>query len=106
MSNDPGDRELLPVACTLGAEDGTQRVQDWRTVVQGLGAGSRREPGHITLHFRDAPDVEGELTRLVDAERGCCAFLGWDLARTDDGWAVRISGTDDELAALSLGDES
>lgn len=94
---------MLPIACTLGADDGRQRVEEWRDVVRRSGAGARREPGLITLQFKDDANVAAELARLVSAERDCCAFLGWELVHGSDGWVVHITGTDEELATVSLG---
>ncbi len=56
----------------------------------------------MILRFRDRPDVGAELKQLVDAERECCAFLGWQLNRTSDGWVVEVTGDDDDLKAVSL----
>lgn len=100
---DPFARPLLPIACTLGVDEGRQRIEDWRAVVRRSGTSTMRDPGVITIEFRDGPEVGAQLTRLVNAERDCCAFLGWELLRTDAGWALRITGTDDELATVSLG---
>ena len=55
------------------------------------------------MEFRDDCEVGPELARLVSAEQDCCAFLGWELSRTDAGWLLRITGTDEELATVSLG---
>lgn len=106
MSVEPGSRGLLPVACTLGADDGAQRLEEWRDVVRRFGVGTRRVAGRVTLGFRDAPGVAAELERLVAAERSCCAFLDWTLTHTDDEWVVVIAGGDDELATVSLGELS
>ena len=96
---------MLPIACTLGADDGRQRIEEWRDVVRRFGTGSRREPGRLTLAFGNDASVGEELGRLVSAERDCCAFLGWELTRTDNGWALTVTGTDEELATVSLGEE-
>jgi hypothetical protein len=51
---DPAGRSLLPVACTLGVEDGAQRLEDWRRLFATAGIGreltsSEHELGvHIT----------------------------------------------------------
>ena len=104
MATSPAGRPLLPLACTLGAEDGAQRLDDWRAVVRDFGTGTQRETGAIIVTFRDGQDVGATLERLVTAERDCCAFLGWERLRTEDAWTVRITGTDEELATVSLGE--
>jgi hypothetical protein len=56
----------------------------------------------VTLRFRDAPSAGADLARLVAAERNCCSFLGWDLVRGKGEWRLEVSGTDEELQALSI----
>ena len=92
----------LPIACTLGAEDSAQRVTDWRRVLAEAGLGNERNPGQLVLRFADGPRVGAELARLVDAERQCCAFLGWSLTNGNGEWRVLITGADDELRTLSF----
>jgi hypothetical protein len=100
MSVGPENRDLLPVACTLGPADGTQRLAEWRRVTADAGAGRSIATGLVTLKFRDAPGIGAELRRLVAAERDCCAFLGWNVVQTAAEWRVEISGSDEELSSL------
>ena len=102
MSVEPENREVLPVACTLGQVDGARRLADWRRITADAGAGHAVTPGMLTLRFRDAPGIGAELKRLVTAERECCGFLGWNVARVDDEWQVNVSGSDAELRSLPL----
>jgi hypothetical protein len=102
VAADPGGRDQLPIACTLGRADGARRLEDWRRVARRAGAGRLNALGKVTLKFRDLPQVGPELERLVAAERECCTFLGWKLAQTDIGWSVEITGDDDDLRVLPL----
>jgi hypothetical protein len=104
MSGDARQRDLLPLACTLTPAAGAARFDEWRALFHEYGAGRTDADGLVTFRFRNAPEVAGELVRLVDAERDCCAFLGWDLEQADDVWTLRISGTADALRTLSLAD--
>jgi hypothetical protein len=101
---DQAERPLLPIACTLGPDDGMRRLNDWRRVASVGLAGQQSVPGRLTLRFRDEPTVASELERLVAAERDCCAFLGWNLVKVDDGWHVEITGDDAALQALTFGE--
>jgi hypothetical protein len=103
MKADQPERQLLPIACTLGPSEGMRRLDDWRQVVSIASVGRHLADGRLTLRFRDEPTVAEVLARLVAAERSCCAFLGWRLARVDNEWHVEITGDDAELQALSLG---
>ena len=94
---------MLPIACTLGPDDGAQRMDDWRRIVGIASAGSETRPGMLILRFRDEPTVAEELARLVAAERDCCGFLGWKLVQSREEWQVEITGDDDALQTLTLG---
>lgn len=102
MTVEPGGRESLPVACTLGPADGRQRLDDWRALATAAGAGRADAAGAVVLTFRDLPGVHAELSRLVEAERSCCAFLTWELVRADGQWQVHVTGEAGDLGALPL----
>lgn len=102
MVVDPEQRGLLPLACTLGPDEGAARLAEWSRLWEVAGLGRHQDPGQLVLRFRAAAGVEAALGRLVEAERGCCAFLGWELQRDEDGWSLRISGEDDALSSLPL----
>ena len=93
---------MLPVACTLEAIDGAQRLEEWRRLSTAAGLGRQLAGGKLTLRFRDVAGVGEELDRLVSAERECCAFLGWELVRSEAEWHVHITGSPDELRALAF----
>jgi len=101
---DAGGRPLLPVACTLGAIDGTQRLEEWRRLSAAAGLGRQMTDGKLTLRFGDVAGFREELDRLVRAERECCAFLGWELTQSGTEWHVHITGSPDELRALTFAD--
>jgi hypothetical protein len=102
MDAEAGTGGLLPIACTLGPDEGAQRIGEWRRLGQAVGLGRAVDVGEVTLRFRDAPGVELELERLVAAERACCAFLSWHVSRTPSEWRVVISGESESLRALSI----
>lgn len=102
MTSEPGARPLLPVACTLGADDGAERLSQWRQVASVAAVGRRLVPGKLTLRFRNVATVGVELERLVTAERDCCSYLGWRLVRVNDEWHVEITGADADLEALQM----
>jgi hypothetical protein len=102
MSAETESRELLPIACTLGTDEGAQRIGDWRRLGKAFGVGRVTDVGEVTMRFRDAPGVEAELDRLVAAERICCPFLLWNITRTPSGWQLVISGAEDVLKALPV----
>jgi len=102
MTTHPAGRDLLPVSCTLGPADGGQRLDEWRHLIESAGTGREVTPGRVILSFQNLPDVGVELERLVGAERLCCAFLGWELVEAGASWRLHVTGTDEDLRALTL----
>jgi hypothetical protein len=85
----------LPIACTLGARDRADReafiARLWR---DALIAGERTGDG-VRLRLRDDPEVETRARELIAAEQSCCAFLSFELARSDDELVLQITGPPD-----------
>ncbi|HWB67166.1 MAG TPA: hypothetical protein VG708_10105 [Mycobacteriales bacterium] len=94
---------LLPVACTLGPDDGAARLDRWKQLYDEYGAGRDAEPDLVTLRFRDVADVATQLGELVVAERECCGFLDWRVDAEAGEVVVLIGGTEEALASLPLG---
>ena len=100
MTIGPGQRELLPIACTIGAAEGPQRLREWQEVAAVAGIGRTTTEGKVTLIFRDLAGVREDLERLVAAERLCCGFLDWRLVPAEGRLQVEVTGTDEALRAL------
>ena len=69
--------EQMPIACTLGAQDMGRRLAE----IQRLSREhlrSHRVEGR-TLRLAYAASAAAELTRIVDLERVCCAFLEFEI---------------------------
>ena len=82
--------ESLPLACTLSASDLTRRLGDIRAVGDEALVSSEAAGGEAVLRFRAGPGTLAELSRIVAAERECCAFLGLDLAQQPDAVVLTI----------------
>jgi hypothetical protein len=69
----------------------------------GIGAlaphvrGVSRTPEAILIDFD--PKAEQTLAAFVEAERLCCAGIGWDMER-EAGLSLRIRASDGQLAAI------
>jgi hypothetical protein len=60
--------------------------------------------GVYEVHWPAEPGVRDELDELVAAERDCCGFASWNVARQGDEIVLRVSssgGRVDEVAALA-----
>jgi hypothetical protein len=75
---------VLPIACTLGADDGAARMQRWEAL-SAAGHPTARRTGHL-LEVRYDPelDVRDELEALAAAEQVCCSFVTWEISQDGD----------------------
>lgn len=72
-------RGELPVACTLGAEDGPSRLQRWQHLHQLAVPIAQLTNGEFEVRYQPGPGVLDELQDLVAEERLCCTFVSWDV---------------------------
>lgn len=85
----------VPVACTLEPGALSNRVAEWDSVL--VSARRRvRIDGGLRIEFGADVDL-GDLGRLIDAERRCCAFFRFSLAVDATGVGLEVRAP--ELAA-------
>ena len=71
----------LPVACTLGADDGAARLQRWQALAEVSVPSARRDGHRLEIRWQVDADGASELEALAAAERGCCSFATWSVSR-------------------------
>jgi hypothetical protein len=98
---DPPDRADLPIACTLDAGDGSERLARWKALSARGAPSVRREPGALVVAYPGGRGVREELQALAAAERQCCAFAEWQVKPEGDPVVLRISSDGDGLAAIA-----
>ncbi len=81
------DRDELPAACTLGPEDGAERLRRWHALTDRAAPTARRVAHQLEVRFPPGPGVHAELEALAAAEQQCCAFLVWTVT-VDSGQPV------------------
>ncbi|HEX4905904.1 MAG TPA: MerR family transcriptional regulator, partial [Acidimicrobiales bacterium] len=74
------DAAPVAIACTLGADEMDQRIDDWRSLLDGVDRVPI--PGGLRLSF-PAPAPLPALVRLVEAEQGCCSFFSFAITVDD-----------------------
>jgi hypothetical protein len=77
----------LPIACTLGPGDGAARLAEWRRLSDSR-LDAQRDGRTLVVTYRE--DASADLTRLVEAERTCCAFLDWSLEHAGDRAILKV----------------
>ncbi len=73
----------LPVACTLGSDDGRARMLRWQQLADRANPAARRSGHRLEVRFEDGPGVQQELELLAAAEQQCCSFVTWAVATNE-----------------------
>lgn len=102
--------ERTPIACSLGASDLRQRLDE----IAEIGADSLIERdadgGRHLLRFRSDPETRRRLETIVAAEAECCSFLELSLEEQGGELVLSVSAPEDgqsvadELAAAFAGE--
>ena len=105
LSGDRGDGSAnaaeLPIACTLEAREGAERLVRWKALLDRSVLELKREPDQIVMRVARAPGITAELDALVAAERTCCPFVEWQVVE-HDGWnELQIRGTSEGIDAIA-----
>jgi len=67
----------VPIACTLSADDATERGAEWRDFVSRNVVGVvRPAPSQARLRLRPGDEVVLAAVDLARREKACCAFFG------------------------------
>jgi hypothetical protein len=105
LIGDRGDGDLsaaeLPIACTLEAREGAERLIRWRALLESSVLELKRKPDVIVVCVAKAPGIAAELGALVTAERACCPFVDWRLVEHERWHELQIHGTEDGLDAIA-----
>jgi hypothetical protein len=91
----------LPIACTLGLDDGAARMQRWRALSAQGHPSARRDGDRLVVRYRDDQGVREELDALAAAERQCCSFADWGVAQEGGHVVLRIASSPDGIASLA-----
>ena len=105
LTGGPGDGNAsaaeLPIACTLEAREGAERLVRWRALLESSLLELKREPDQIDVRVAKASGIAAELGALVAAERACCAFVEWRLVEHERWHELQIHGTTEGLDAIA-----
>jgi hypothetical protein len=94
-ANASPDRVDLPVACTLGLEDGAERMRRWKQLGERATPTARRTGRELEVRFHPGPGVREELEALAAAEAECCAFVAWTVLLDGGQPVLRVTAPED-----------
>jgi len=90
----------VAIACTLPAAAVGDRETEWRSLLDNSLVDAERIPSGVRITVQ--PGAAAELNRLIDLERGCCAWMRFDFA-APEAVAITADGEGaDVLAAMFL----
>lgn len=81
----------LPLACTLGVDDGAARLLRWQALTERSAPRTRRNGHRLEIRWRVDADDASELEALVAAERECCAFVTWSVSRENPDSILEVT---------------
>jgi hypothetical protein len=92
----------VPIACTLTAEDATQRVQEWRLFLNGsVDAAVRETDTQLRLRLKSPRRDLLVAVDLAQREKACCGFFQFSLIVDSDTCWLVIGVPQEATAALS-----
>jgi len=94
-SKPPAEADEVPIACTLGSDSLTGRLEDWQRLLRHVG---QREPIDLGVRavFKTSVPLD-ELMRLTAAEQGCCQFLNFAITVDTRGIGLEVTAAADAL---------
>lgn len=85
------ESEPQQIACPLPADDLQRRLRERSELGSEARITESTEGNVKTIVWRRRGDVAVRLKSLVDAERRCCSFLGFDLEEGEDEITMKIT---------------
>jgi hypothetical protein len=83
--------ESPTLACSLSADERTERGRELRELARRALAGRDREERAVVLTYRAAPEVEEALRDVIRREAECCPFLDLELVSGERELSLRVS---------------
>ncbi len=87
----PAPPREVPVACTLGPDDGQARLRRWQRLNESATPSARVVAGTLQVRYQPGPGVQEELTDLAAAEQTCCSFISWSVISSDGQPVLLVS---------------
>lgn len=94
----------VPIACTLGPDDGAARMRRWEALSEKGRPGARRRGHLLEVRYQPEPGIREELEALAAAERQCCSFVAWNVSQDQDDVILRVTadpGVPDDVAPIA-----
>jgi hypothetical protein len=100
----PVDPGKLPIACTLGPDEGAGRMRRWQVLVDAGNPITSRDGRILEVRFERGAGVLSELESLAAAEQECCSFVTWTVIEDNDTLLLRVLAkpdSPDDVASIA-----
>jgi hypothetical protein len=92
--------ELPVIACSLGADQLSERRERWHALLEGSLLERAPIAAGVRLSLAAGPGVEAELRVLAALERECCGFAAFDVAAAPGGLTLEVTSQGDGVTAV------
>jgi hypothetical protein len=99
---DLGQHSALPLACTLGPEDGRSRLLRWQRLHEASAPVARLVGGRLEVRYQPGPGVRVELAELAAAEQTCCSFATWSVSEVQGHPVLHVVSPADTPEAVAF----
>lgn len=99
----PANAEL-PVACTLGQNDGARRMERWQRLAASAAPSAHLVGNQLEVRYQPRLGVREELEALASAEAQCCSFVAWSVTQDGDHPLLRVTAdprTPDDVKSIA-----
>ena len=90
-----------PIACTLDPTAATQRIADWRQLLERCDGPPQPVEHGVTFRFPPDRELTANVAALAAAEQACCAFLTFDLHLDHAGTHLTVTAPGDAQSVLA-----
>jgi hypothetical protein len=94
----------LPVTCTLGPDDGAERMRRWHALVEATNPIATRDGWTLQVRFEPGAGVLDELASLAAAEQQCCSLVTWTVTEGNGRLLLRVlskAKSPDDVTAIA-----
>ena len=92
----------IPIACTLGNEQASDRVEEWRQFLEcSIEAADPVGPDRLRLRLNPSPETLIAAVDLARREKSCCSFFEFSIDLQSDGNWLVVGVPPDATAVLA-----
>jgi hypothetical protein len=91
----------LPLACTLGLEDGRDRLLRWKRLRAAAAPVAHFDGRRLEVRYQPGVGVDAELAELAAAEQSCCSFATWKVSEVEGHPVLQVVSPEDAPNAVA-----